>query len=134
VTLTGALQLELENLTMAIMEVVNKEQLRSHIPKSNTGLTALAQLPTTNRLNVLLNEQQSVKYAEAQLSELLAEGNKVIEERNNLKRELLLSQQKLRTMEERVPVCTHGDLQAKIADLEQRLENRAPEEPENLRQ
>jgi hypothetical protein len=63
----------------------------------------------------------------------LAEGNKVIEERNNLKQELLLTQQKLKTTEEIVPVCTHGDLQAKITYLEQQLENRAPEGTENLR-
>jgi chromosome segregation ATPase len=133
VTLTGALQLELEHVTRANTEVINEEQLRSHIQDINKELVALAQLPTTSRLNELLQEQQSVKNAKARISELLAEGNKVIEERNNLKQELLLTQQKLKTTEERVPVCTHGDLQAKITDLEQRLENRAPEGTENLR-
>jgi hypothetical protein len=86
---------------------------------ADAGLTALAQLPTTNRLNKILTERQSVKNAGAQILKLLAEGHKVIEERNNLKQELLLTQQKLNTTEERVPVCTHGNLQARITDLEQ---------------
>jgi hypothetical protein len=68
VTLTGALQLELENVTQANMEVMNEEQLKSHIQDINKGLVALAQLPTTSRLNKLLQEQQSVKNAEAQIS------------------------------------------------------------------
>jgi hypothetical protein len=69
VTLTGALQLELENVTRANMEVMNKEHLRSHIQDINKGLVALAQLPTTSRLNELLQEQQSVKNAKARISE-----------------------------------------------------------------
>jgi hypothetical protein len=72
-------------------------------------------------LNELQKERQSVMNAEAQILELLAEGIKVIEERNNLKHELLLTQQKLRTTEERVPICPHGDLQAKVTNLAKRV-------------
>ena len=96
--------MELENVTLANMEITNEEQLRSHIQDINTGLTAHAQLARISRLNELQKEWQSVKNAEARISELLAEGNKVIQEQNTLKQELLLTQQKLRTTQERVPV------------------------------
>jgi hypothetical protein len=50
---------------MANMEVMTEEQLWSHIRVINTGLTALAQLPTTNRLNELQKEWQCVKDVQA---------------------------------------------------------------------
>jgi hypothetical protein len=43
ITLTGALQLELENVTLANTEVVNEEQLRTHIQDIISGPTAVAQ-------------------------------------------------------------------------------------------
>src|ERR1700687_961560 len=102
VTLTTQLQVELQNVTQANTEAMNEEQLRDHIKDINTGLTALAQLPTTSRLNDLLKESQSVKSTEAQISELLQEGKKVVTERNNLKQELVLTQKKVTTLEARV--------------------------------
>jgi hypothetical protein len=71
ITLTGALQLELETVARADTEVMNKEQLQKHISNINNGLTAIAQLPTTSRLMVHQRAKQSVRDAEAQISELM---------------------------------------------------------------
>ncbi|KAF8532775.1 hypothetical protein BDD12DRAFT_901795 [Trichophaea hybrida] len=55
------------------------------------------------------------------------EGNKVIKEQDNMKQELLLTQQKLRTMEERNPECNHGDVEEKVRNFEQLLEENNPD-------
>jgi hypothetical protein len=52
-------------------------QLRNQIQEINRGLTALVQLPTTNRLNELCKERQSVKDLEALISDILEEGKKI---------------------------------------------------------
>ena len=124
VTLTLQLQTKLENVAQKDTEAMNEEQLRDHIKDINTGLVALAQLPTTSRLNELQRAQQSVRNAEARISELS-------EEKENYRKELALATQKL--MEEAIPECSHGDLAEEVRNLKQQLEERAPEQSE-LRQ
>ena len=65
VTLSGNVQQEMENVIRANTATMNEEQLRVHILEVTKGLEALANLPTTSRLNELLREKQSVKTAEA---------------------------------------------------------------------
>ena len=120
VTLTTAIQEELENVTQADTEAMNEEQLRSYTQDVKKGLNALARLPTTSRLNELLKEQQSVKDAEARISELLEEGE-------NWKREATLATQRLAAAEGTVPECSHGDLEEEVRILEQQLEERHPD-------
>jgi hypothetical protein len=74
--LTSALQLELGNVAVKYIKTMSEDELRKHIRNSATGLTPSAQLPTTSRLNEVLKEQQSLKNAEAQISELLEEEKK----------------------------------------------------------
>jgi hypothetical protein len=40
--------------------------------------------------------------------------------------ELELTQEKIKTMEDRVPTCMYGDMQARITQLEQQLTSRTP--------
>ncbi|KAF8533106.1 hypothetical protein BDD12DRAFT_900360 [Trichophaea hybrida] len=94
----------------------------------------LCQLRTTSRLNESQKERQSVEDVEAQILTLLTDGINVIEERNNLKQELLPTHLKLRTMEEGAPECNLGDLEEKIRNSKERLENRTPAGTESLRQ
>jgi hypothetical protein len=68
VTLTGSIQVELDNVIRANTAAMNEEQLRTHMQEVNTRLIALAQLPTTSRLHELLSAQQSAKDAEARMS------------------------------------------------------------------
>jgi hypothetical protein len=73
VTLTVSVENEMDNIIRAKIVAMNEEQLQSHIQEIDTGLIALAQLPTTNRLTELLKDKPSVKDAEAQISDLLEE-------------------------------------------------------------
>ena len=124
VTLTVQLQTELENVTKKDTIAMNEEQLRSHINDINRGLIAISQLPTTSRLNDLQKALQSVKTAEARISELS-------EEKQNYKKELAIATQKL--TEENTPECSHGDLVEEVRNLKQQLEDRTPDQSE-LRQ
>ena len=86
-----------------------------------------------------LNEQiatQATTIAETRdrNSALMKEGKDLLANKENTDQELALTQQKVKDLEARAAVCTHGDLQTKITDLEQRLASRAPEGTENLRQ
>jgi hypothetical protein len=103
VTLTGPIQIEMDNVIQANTAAMNKEQLRTHIQEVNTGLIALTQLPMTARLHELLSVQQSAKDAEAQIS--------------TSQKELALTQQKLKEMEENTPECDYSELEEKITDL-----------------
>jgi hypothetical protein len=98
---------------------MNKEQLRTHIQAINTGLVALTQLPTTNTLHELLTAQQSAKDAEAWISVS--------------QRELALTQQRQKEIEEKTPECDHRELEKSIKDLERHFEARAPEQTELAR-
>jgi chromosome segregation ATPase len=115
-TLTGPIQTELDNVIRANTAAMNEEQLRTHIQDVNTGLIALSQLPATSRLHKLLSAQQSAKDVEARISAS--------------QRELALTQQKLKEMEEKTPECDHRELEEKIRDLERQLGARAPEQAE----
>src|ERR1700675_4104066 len=119
VTLTSRLQTELQNVTQKDTDFMVETELRQYIRDVKVGLTALTQLPTTSRLNDLLKEKQSVKDAEARILALLAEGEKVVEERENLRKELILTQQAAVTAGGRIQECSHGDLQEKVRNLEE---------------
>jgi type IV secretory pathway VirB10-like protein len=116
----------MDNVIRANTAAMNEEQLQTHIQEINRGLIALTQLPTTSRLKELQKEKQSAKDAEAWISELLEEGKKEVMEKDNLREELTLTQQKLMEMEGRTPECGHGDLEEKIRNLERQLGARAP--------
>jgi hypothetical protein len=92
---------------------MNKEQHQTHIQEVNKELIALTQLPMTNRQHELLMAQQSAKDAEARISVQL--------------KELALTEQKSKEIEEKTPECSHGYLEAKIKDLERQQEARAPD-------
>jgi hypothetical protein len=94
VTFTGPVIIETKNMIYANTAVMNKEQLQPHIQEINSGLVALTQLPMTSRLHELLTAQQSAKDAEAWISVS--------------QKELVLTQQKLKNMEENPPECDHG--------------------------
>jgi hypothetical protein len=85
VMMTGALQLKLQNVKRANTEIMNEETLWKHIQAINTGLTAIACLQTTSRLDELPKKQLCVTNADIRISELLAEGKQVMKEQNNLK-------------------------------------------------
>jgi septal ring factor EnvC (AmiA/AmiB activator) len=106
----------MDNVIRANTAAMNQEQLRTHIQEVNRGLIALTQLPTTNRLHELLSTQQSAKDAEARISVS--------------QKELALTQQSLKEMDEKTPECDHRELEEKIRDLERQLGARAPEETE----
>jgi hypothetical protein len=94
----------MDNVILTNIAAMNEEQLRTHMQEVNRGLIALTQLPTTSRLHELLSAQQSAKDAEARISVS--------------QKELALTQQRLKEMEEKTPVCDHRDLEEKIRDLE----------------
>jgi phage terminase small subunit len=98
---------------------MNEEQLRTHIQEVNTGLIALSQLPTTNRLHELLEAKQSAKDAEAQAS--------------TSDKELGLPQPRLKELEGKISECDHRELEEKIRSLEQQLAERAPDQVEMAR-
>jgi hypothetical protein len=95
VTLTGAIQIEIDNVIWANTAAMNEEQLRTHIQEVNKELIALSQLPTTGRLHELLEAKQSVKDAEARTS---------VSEK-----ELALTQQRLKEVGEKTPECDHRE-------------------------
>jgi tRNA A22 N-methylase len=104
VTLTGPIQIKIDNVIQANTAAINKEQLRNHIQEVHKGLIALTQLPTTNRLYELLSVQQSAKDAEAQI--LVSQ------------KELALTQQMLKEMEGKTPECDYRELKEKVRNLE----------------
>jgi hypothetical protein len=53
-TLTGSIQIEMENVIQANIAAMNEEQLWAHIQEVHKRLVALTQLPMTNRLHELL--------------------------------------------------------------------------------
>jgi len=118
VTLSDQMQTELRNVTLANTEAMNEQQLMGHIRAIKTGLTAYAQLPTTSRLSDLQKERQSVRDAEAQISDLLEEGKKIVTERDNMKQTLVLGEQKIARIEAKAPECSYGDLVDKVRYLE----------------
>jgi chromosome segregation ATPase len=128
ITLTISVQADMDNIIGANTVAMNEEQLRNHIQEINTGLVALIQLPTTNRLNELQKEKESVKDAEARISDLLEEGKKIVMEMDNWKQELTLTEQRLTEMDGRTPECSYGDLEEKVRDLERQWSARAPEQ------
>jgi chromosome segregation ATPase len=67
---------------------------------------------------------------EARISGLLEEGKWVVTEKDNLSKELNLTQRKLIEMEERTPECNYGNLEKQVRNLERQLEDRAPEQTE----
>jgi hypothetical protein len=73
ITLTGPIQIEMDNVIRANTEAMNEQQLRTHIQEVNRWLVALTKLPTTNRLHELQKETQSVKDAAAWISDLFEE-------------------------------------------------------------
>jgi chromosome segregation ATPase len=119
VTLTVQLQTELEMVTQKDTENMNEEQLRIDIKDINTGLLALAQLPTTSRLNELQRGQQSVRNAQARISELS-------EEKENYQKQLALAIQQPKA----TPECDHGKLEEEIRSLRKQLEERNPDQVE----
>jgi len=100
---------------------MNEQQLRDHIGAINTGLRAVAQLPTTSRLSELQQECQSVRNAEAQISELLEEGKMVVMDKNNLTQELVLNKAQGARLEAKATVCSHGDLVEEVRNLEGKI-------------
>jgi hypothetical protein len=114
VTLTGPVQVKMDNVIRANTAAMNKEQLWTHIQEVNRGLIALTQLPTTNRLPELLSARQSVKDAEAWTSAS--------------QKELALTQERLKEVEGQTPECDHKELEVKIRNLEEQLRARAPED------
>jgi hypothetical protein len=58
------------------------------------------------------------------MEELMMEGKKVLVEKHNLKLELLLTQQRIATLNGRNPDCSHGNLLEPVESLEQQLEAR----------
>jgi hypothetical protein len=107
VTLTGPIQIEMDNVIRANTTAMNEKQLWVHIQEVNRGLVALTQLPTTSRLHQLLSAQQSAKDMEARLSVS--------------QKELALTQEKLKGMEEKTPECDHRELEEKVRDLGRQL-------------
>jgi molecular chaperone DnaK (HSP70) len=63
----------------------------------------------------------------------MKEGRDLVENKTNSDKELVLTQQRVKDLEERAPTCTHRDLQTKITELEQRLTSRIPTDPEQVR-
>ena len=120
-TLTSQIQTEMQTVTQVDTESMDEQQLQDYIKDIHKGLTAINQLPMTSRFNHLLKERQSVKNAEARISELLEEGG-------NLKQELTLTQEKVVTLETRVLECGHGDLAEKVRSLEEQLVARVSEQ------
>jgi hypothetical protein len=116
VTLTGRKQIEMHNIIRENTAAMNKEQLRTHIQEVIRALVALSQLPTTSRLHELLKAKQSANDAEAWTSAL--------------EKELALTQQKLKEIEEKTPECDHRELEGKIRGLEEQWERRAPDQIE----
>jgi septal ring factor EnvC (AmiA/AmiB activator) len=116
VTLTGGVQIKMDNVIRTNTAAMNEEQLWTHIQEVNRGLVALTQLPTTSRLYELLSAQQSAKDAEAWIS--------------TLQKELALTQQRLKEIGEKTTECDHRELEDKIKDLERQLGVRAPEQTE----
>jgi hypothetical protein len=119
VTLSTTVQIELDNVIQKDTAVMNEEQLRTHIQEVNKGLIALSQLPTTSRLHDLLQAKESAKDAEVRASAL--------------GKELVLTQQRVKELEEKAPECNHEGMEEKIRDLEQQLERRAPDQAEMAR-
>jgi hypothetical protein len=64
-TLTGPIQIKIDNVIQVNTAAMNEEQLWTHIQMINRGLVALTQLPTTNRLHKQLTPQQSAEDTEA---------------------------------------------------------------------
>ena len=119
VTLTATVQIELDNVIQKNTAAMNEEQLRTHIQEVNTGLVALSQLPTTSRLQELLEAKRSVKDAEARAS--------------TSDKELALTQQRLKELEQKTPECDHEEMEGRIRGLEQQLAERAPNQVEMAR-
>jgi hypothetical protein len=67
-------------------------------------------------------------------SALMKEGRDLVENKTNWDKELALTQQRVKDLEERAPTCTHGDLQTKITELEQQLTSRIPTDQDEVRQ
>jgi HPt (histidine-containing phosphotransfer) domain-containing protein len=64
----------------------------------------------------------------------MKKGRDLVENKTNLDKELALTQQRIKDLEERAPTCTHRDLQTKITELENQLTSRMPTDLEEVRQ
>jgi chromosome segregation ATPase len=100
-------------------------------------LAGLPPSPVKNQM-LQLNEQvttQAPTIAEIRQrnSALMKEGGDLVENKTNSDKKLALTQQRVKDLDERVPTCTHGDIQTKITELKQRLTSRMPTYLEEVR-
>jgi regulator of replication initiation timing len=89
----------------------------------NTTLVGLPPTPGENQI-AQLNEQvitqvTTIGDVRERNSAFMKEERDLVKNKTHLDKELALTQQRVKDLEERVPACTHGDLQTNITELEQ---------------
>jgi hypothetical protein len=102
-------------------------------------IATLAGLPTSQVKNIIAqsNEQvvtQATTIADVRerYSALMKKGSDLNENKTNLNRELALTKQRVKDLEERLPTCIYRDLQTNITELEQSLPSRMPTHVEEV--
>jgi predicted nucleic acid-binding Zn-ribbon protein len=68
-----------------------------------------------------LIQATNIGEAERQISELVKDGKNFEQNQGNIDKELVQTQQTIKDLEARVPASIHGDLQARINNLEHRF-------------
>jgi chromosome segregation ATPase len=120
--------LDMQNATIAAKEMKDFIAMLAGLPPSQVKnqIAQLNALVTTKATTIAEIRERN--------SALMKEGRHLVKNKTNSDKELALTQQRVKDLEERMPACTHRDLQTNITELKQQLTSSMSTDLEEIRQ